>query len=142
MLEINIKIYLKITCLFSSSMWHLPRESFDLATKSLSKIRLKKTEWLQRRKHLYEKLVSNEKLILKMASVCVPSCFSRVWLFVTLWIGASQASLSLGFSRQEYWSGLRCPLAGDLPNPGPEPMSSALQADSLLLSHQGSPNVV
>jgi len=37
----------------------------------------------------------------------------------------------MGFSRQEYWSGLPCPPSGDLPNPGTEPRSPALQADSL-----------
>ena len=42
-----------------------------------------------------------------------------------------QASLSMGFSRQEYWSGLPLPSPGDLPNPGIEPRSPALQADAL-----------
>ena len=51
------------------------------------------------------------------------SCFSRVQLFVTLWTVACQAPLSMGFSRQEYWSGLSCPPPGDLPHPGIEPMS-------------------
>ena len=46
------------------------------------------------------------------------------------------------FSRQEYWSGLPCPPPGDLPNPGIEPRSPALQAGSLLLSHQGSPRIL
>ena len=70
----------------------------------------------------------------------VPSCFSCVWLFVTLWTVAHQSPLSMGFSRQQYWSGLPCPSPGDLPNAGIEPVSpeaSALQVDSLLLSHQG-----
>ena len=71
---------------------------------------------------------------------CVLSCFSRVWLFVTLWTVAHQAPLSMGFSRQEYWSGLPCPPPGDVPNPGIELTSPALQADSLRLSHQGSVN--
>ena len=51
------------------------------------------------------------------------SHFSHVQLFVTLWIVACQAPLSMGFSRQEYWSGLPCPLPGDLPYPGIEPAS-------------------
>ena len=49
----------------------------------------------------------------------------------------------MGFFRQEYWNGLPCPPPGDLPNPGIEPespVSPVLQADSLLLSHQESPN--
>jgi len=45
------------------------------------------------------------------------SCFSRVQLFVTLWTVALQAPLYMGFSRQEYWSGLPFPPLGDLPNP-------------------------
>ena len=48
-------------------------------------------------------------------------------------------SSSMGFSRQEYWSGLPFPSPGDIPNPGIEPGSPTLQADSLLLSPQGSP---
>ena len=50
-------------------------------------------------------------------------CFSHVQLFATLWTVAPQAPLSLGFSRQEYWSGLPCPPPGDLPDPGVEPAS-------------------
>ena len=50
----------------------------------------------------------------------------------TAWTVACQAPLSMGFSRQEYWSGLPFPSPGDFPNPGIEPWSPALQADSLL----------
>ena len=46
------------------------------------------------------------------------SCFSCVWLFATSWTTARQASLSVGFSRQEYWSELPFPPPGDLPGPG------------------------
>ena len=55
---------------------------------------------------------------------------------------ACQAPLSMGFSKQEYWSGLPCPPPGGLPNPGIEtasPATPALQAGSLLLSHQRRP---
>ena len=52
-------------------------------------------------------------------------------LFETPWTVACQAPLSVGFSRQEYWSGLPFPSPGDLPNPGIEPGSPVLQADSL-----------
>ena len=58
---------------------------------------------------------------------CVLSHFSQS---ATLW--TRQAPLSMGFSRQKYWSGSPCPPPGDLPNPGTEPTSLALQADSLL----------
>ena len=56
---------------------------------------------------------------------------SRVCLFATPWTVAHQAPLSTGFSRQEYWSGLPFPSPGDLPYPGIEPRSPALQADAL-----------
>ena len=57
--------------------------------------------------------------------VCVRmlSCFSHVLLFETLWTEACQAPLSMGFSKQEYWSGLPCPPPGDLPDLGMEPTS-------------------
>ena len=57
--------------------------------------------------------------------------FSHVWLFTTQWTSAGQASLSMGFSRQEHWSGLPFPSPGDLPHPGIEPGPPALQADSV-----------
>ena len=60
--------------------------------------------------------------------VCMLSCFSHVWLF---------ANLSMGFSRQEYWSGLPCPAPGDLPKPGIRPASLALAASSLPLASPG-----
>ena len=56
---------------------------------------------------------------------------SRVRLFATPWTAAYQAPLSRGFSRQEYWSGLPFPSPEDLPNPGIEPRSPALEADAL-----------
>ena len=62
---------------------------------------------------------------------------SHVRLFVTPWTVAYQTSLSMGFSRQGYWSGLPFPSPGDLPDLGIEPRSPALQADALPLSHQG-----
>ena len=60
-------------------------------------------------------------------------------LSVTSQTVAHQASLSMGFSRQEYWSGLPFSPPGDLPDLRIELMSSSLQAFSLPLSHQGSP---
>ena len=70
------------------------------------------------------------------------SLFSCVRLCVTLRTAACQAPLSVGFSRQEYWSGLPFPpTSGYLPNPGIEPRCLAFQTDSLLLSHQGSPYI-
>ena len=56
---------------------------------------------------------------------CVLSRFSRVQLSATFWNVAHQAPLSMGFSRQEYWSVLLCPSPGDLPDPGIKPESPA-----------------
>ena len=69
------------------------------------------------------------------------SHFSYVQLFVTLCTITQQAPLSMGFSRQEYRSGLPCPPPGDLPNPGTEPRSSVLQVYFFFhqLSYQRSP---
>ena len=67
----------------------------------------------------------------------VLSSFCSVQLLVTLWTIACWVPLSMGFSRQEYWSGLPCPPPGDLPNPGIEPTSltsPALAVGSLQLA--------
>ena len=64
---------------------------------------------------------------------------SRVRLFGTPWMVTYQAPRSMGFSRQEYWSGLPFPFPGDLPNPGIEPRSPALQTDALLSEPLGKP---
>ena len=67
---------------------------------------------------------------------------SRVQLFVTPWTNvAHQTPPSMGFSRQEYWSGLPFPSPGDLSDPGIEPRSSALQADALTSEPPGKPNI-
>ena len=58
------------------------------------------------------------------------------------WTVACQAPLSMGFSRQEYWNGLPFPFPGDLPDPGIEPGSPALQADSLLTELWGKPHTM
>ena len=73
---------------------------------------------------------------------CVLSRCSHVQLFLTLWSIAHQAPLAMGFSKQEYWSGLPFPSPGDLPDPGIEALSSvppALAGQSLPLSYPGSP---
>ena len=69
--------------------------------------------------HCYLRFPSTWSLsIMRVLSHC-----SHVWLFATLWTIAHQAPLSMGFSRQEYWSGLSCSPPGDLPNPGIKPAS-------------------
>ena len=77
--------------------------------------------------HIY-----NGMLLLFTPSV-VPNSFANSWTI------SHQAPLSRGFPRQEYWSGLSSPSPENLPDPGIKHNSPALQADSLTLSHQGSP---
>ena len=67
---------------------------------------------------------------------------SRVRLFATPWNVAYQAPLSMGFSRQEYCSGLLFPSPGDLPDSGIEPGSPALQADALPSELPGKPQYI
>ena len=64
---------------------------------------------------------------------------SRVRLSAIPWAIVYQASLSMGFSRQEYWGGLPFPSPGDLPDPGMEPRSPTLQADALPSEPPGKP---
>ena len=72
---------------------------------------------------LYVYLFSSVCLFYKDVCMSAKSLVSDS--FVTLWTVALQAPLSMGFSRQEYWSGLPCPSPGDLPNPETEPGSPA-----------------
>ena len=77
-----------------------------------------------------------------LAHAYMLSCFSHGPLFSTLWTIALQASMSMGFSRQEYWSGLPCPPPGDLPHPGIEHaslMSPALASRFFTTEQKGSP---
>ena len=66
---------------------------------------------------------SSFTLLSNYSAAVLLSSFSRVQLCATLWTVVYQAPLSMGFSRQEYWSGLPCPPPGDLPDPGIKPVS-------------------
>ena len=70
--------------------------------------------------------------------VCMCPC-ELSCVFATPWTIAHHAPLSMEFSRQDYWSGLPFPSPGDLPNPGIEPRSPALQADALTSEPPGKP---
>ena len=70
------------------------------------------------------------------------SCFSHVQLFVTPWIVACQAPLSMGFPQQEYWSRLPCPPPGHLPEPGIKPTSPVSQVDFIPAEPSGKPKYV
>ena len=76
-------------------------------------------------------ICSRKSCCLKFARTIHTAIAAVVSDFVTAWTAAYQAPLTLGFSRQEYLSGLPCPPPGDLPNPGIEPGSPALRVDSL-----------
>ena len=69
----------------------------------------------------------------------ISKSLSRVQLFAIPWTVAYQASPSMGFSRQEYWSGLLFPSPGDLPDPGIEPRFPELQGDALPSEPPGKP---
>ena len=80
---------------------------------------------------------------ISLCSVCDvhAQSLSSVRLFATPWTVACQVPLSMGLPRQEYWSGLPFPFPGDLPDPGTELVSLALQMDYLPLSHLKSHSV-
>ena len=73
--------------------------------------------------------------------MCCAQSFSYVQLFATSWTVACQAPLSVGFSWQEYWSGLSFPSPGDLPGPGIEPTSPALTDGFFTTESSGKPTL-
>ena len=84
------------------------------------------SQYSQANSHIKQQLTAQWRLnnyYMGTLYACTLSCFSCVRLFVTPWTVARPAPLSMGFSRQEYWSGLPCPPPGDLPAPGKEPVS-------------------
>ena len=87
---------------------------------------------------------TEERAAMKGIRVCHGDLVTKSCLtLLTPWTIAHQAPLSMGFPRQEHWSGLPFPSPGDLPNPGIEPRSPpALQADSLLTEPLGKPTSV
>ena len=75
-------------------------------------------------------------IVFALEDFCGGGLVAKSYLtLATPWTVACQAPLSMGFCRQEYWSGLPFPTPGDLPDPRTEPASLALQADSLPLSY-------
>ena len=89
----------------------------------------RKTSWRgggpggRRKKRTQNPVSCSERSAAVPSSACMLSHFSRVRLFVTPWTVAHQAPLSMGFFRQEYWSGLPFPPPGGLPDPGVEAAS-------------------
>ena len=86
----------------------------------LSKIELTWTQVLLYHNNQFDNL-NGYKVTKGQDMPVVVELLSHVWLYVTPWTVAHYAPLSLGFSRQEYWSGLPCPPPGHLCNPGMEP---------------------
>ena len=80
------------------------------------------SDWFKLGKE-YKAVYCHPVYLIYMQSTCVLSRFNHVWLFATLWIIARHASVSKGYSRQEYWSGLPCSPRGDLSDPRIEPVS-------------------
>ena len=80
--------------------------------------------------HIFVSILLLPNTILAQVGLCM-KVTHHVQLFVTPWTVAHQATPFMGFSRQEYWSGLPFQFAGDLPNPGIKLRSPPLQADSL-----------
>ena len=78
--------------------------------------------------------------LLKTVVVVVYS-LNRVWFFVTPWTVAHQAPLSMGFSRQEYWSGLPFPSPGDISDPRTEPVSPGLAGRFFTTEPPGKPRL-
>ena len=101
--------------------------------------------WIEQRRksplsfHLTQKAFNKIQHTFMMKWSEVVKLLSRVRLFATPRIVAYQASQSMGFSRQEYWSWLPFPSPGDLPNPGIEPRSPTLEADGLPTELPGKP---
>ena len=94
-------------------------------------------------RNVYSVILLKKEVYFPLWTVCVCVCvhaksLSSAKLFATPCTVARQALVSMGFPRQGYWSRLPFPSPGDLPNPGIEPVSPTLQADSLPLSHLGS----
>ena len=74
-----------------------------------------------------------------MLIVVIVQLLDQVQLFVTPWTVVHQAPLSMGFHRQEYWSGLPFPSPGDLPGPGIEPIFPTLTSEFFTTEPAGKP---
>ena len=95
--------------------------------------------WRRRLKSPLQNILETNLPVARLFLKVKVKSFSHVRLFSTPWTVAYQASPSMGFSRQEYWSGLPFPSPGDLPNSGIEPGSPALGADVLTSEPPGKP---
>ena len=121
-------------------MWLCVKDKlYQTGWRQTCKRRQKRLPWLRiantfvDTKHIVQcvEVIDDQPQFISRLSGSTVKSLSRVRLFATPWTVAYQAPPSVGFSRQEWWSGLPFPSPGDLPNPGIEPGSPALQADAL-----------
>ena len=113
---------------------------FQFSVQSLSHVQLLATPWTAACQASLSITNSQSPPKLTLEVKVKVKLLSRVWLFATPWTVARQALPSMGFSRQEYWSGLPFPSPGDLPKTGIEPRSPTLQADTLTSELPWKPN--
>ena len=97
------------------------------------------TTFISRASSNRNSVMYHASFILLTQMLCCGWSLSHIPLFEIPWTVARQAPLSMGFSRQEYWSQLPCPPPGDLPKPGIKPRSPTSQTDSLLSESPGKP---
>ena len=119
--KLSTSLMLEKVC-FVKCVWQLSQETCQdtkLASWDLSEVKL--MESMNYYKYIFFRNCSVD--IIRTHGWCM---LSRVWLFATPWTVAHQAPLSMGFLRQQYWSGLQFPSPGDLPDPGIETMPPAL----------------
>ena len=107
--------------------WTLGSQSPELSAAAWTGFYCLPGDWLI---GLFEPVVFSHVFMRLCVCVCVLGCFSRVRLFAILWTAALQAPLSMGFPRQEYWSGV----SGDLSHPGIESRSPSLSVSHFFIS--------
>ena len=107
-----LKCIQRVPCIWTLHMCFESTVTSPLCESNKASLGTQPTQWL-----------CSTTILQSVCSACELSCFSCVRLWATLWTVACQAPLSMGFSRQEYWSGLPCPPPRDLRHPGTEPTS-------------------
>ena len=114
------------------SYWKISRTEEPGGLQTMAK------SWMRLNKNNPQRVSAWTSLVVQWLRKVKVKLLSCVRLFATPWTAAYHASPSMGFSRQEYWSGLQFPSSGDLPNPGIEPGHLHCRQTLYCLSHQGS----